>query len=85
MSLSVHGDYDDFTVVLYIQRCLKISQTILAFTEDKLKYYKHIRRIRQAQFSVYGEYADPYMYTGVLYNGVYLGEFLTKNKKKYRP
>jgi hypothetical protein len=36
----------------------KYAKSILAYTENKLKEYKRIRRIRQEYFTVYGEYAD---------------------------
>ncbi len=44
-SLSVHGDYDDFTVVLFIQRHLRIQKKNFSVQEGKntLKEYKRIR------------------------------------------
>jgi hypothetical protein len=36
----------------------KYAKSILAYTENKLKEYKRIWRIRQEYFAVYREYAD---------------------------
>jgi hypothetical protein len=59
-SLSVHLDYGNFRMVLWLQSHLRILQMYLACMENTLKEYKSIWRIRQEYFAVYGEYANPH-------------------------
>jgi|688.fasta_scaffold428123_1 hypothetical protein len=56
--LSVHEDNGYFRVVLFTRKCLQSAKSILACTENTLKAYKRIRRIRRESIAVYGEYAD---------------------------
>jgi hypothetical protein len=53
-SVSVHRDYGNFIMVLYIQSRLRIRQKFLACMENTLKEYERIWRIRQEYFAVLG-------------------------------
>jgi hypothetical protein len=55
-SLGVQGE--NVRLGLNIRRGLRYVKSILAFTENTLKEYKHLRRILQEYFAVHGEYAD---------------------------
>ncbi len=52
----------EITVILqwfYLDEVVsRYVKSILAYTENKLKEFKRIRRIPQEYFAVYGEYAD---------------------------
>jgi hypothetical protein len=56
-SLSVHGDYDDFRVVLDVQSRLRIRQKYLSVNGEYAER-RLIWRMRQEYFAVYGEYAN---------------------------
>jgi hypothetical protein len=57
-SLSVDRGYGDFIMVLYNQSRLEYAKSIIACTENTLKEYKRILRIRQDYIAVYGDYAN---------------------------
>jgi hypothetical protein len=45
--------------LVYLHKVVsEYTKSILAYTENTLKAFKSIRRIRQDCFAVYGEYAD---------------------------
>ncbi len=52
----MHGNFR----VVFSQEVVSGYQNILACSENTLKAYKRIKRIRQECFTVYGEYADRY-------------------------
>jgi hypothetical protein len=79
MSDSLYA-YSEITGILerfFIQSCIRILQKnlILACTENTLKAFKRIKRIRKKYFAVYGEYADRHKTEPISAN------FLPKAKK----